>query len=529
MELNNNTGFSAPQPCYCNHPGDPPTYELTSSPHSRGIPSQDNANTQLPPPYSTLDTESYVGEWISNHSQGSWSRIVKRRGQIGYQYSFERNDAIPWAGNGRAFFTCGMKPRENHNEEAIRRVCEGAVIDLKVHRCECPECAVQHLQPVGRSCVPSISGHQLRYSMARHDLACSCQCFGVHSLPHPALSTPTTFGGTPQGTEVSERRSFEPAWKSEAQQGQFYWFRTIEKRGGFQLQCGINMNPGSRRSGEVPDLFFTCKMMPRAGYAQYDVTEICKNVALALKMHRTAKDEDCSVCDFRHVQGKRIGCPASIFSASRARFLHKMRRHDDVCSCRCFHVDAFGTPTVDDTSETQQLQTRTERQAVHRELAIQSNTLDQPWESTPDRRGERQEYWYWTRVVKNGDDIWHQYGVSERPTDDGPEFFFTCKMKSRRKGNERAILGACKAVAFSMSAHRSHGSCGYHRCACDFKSWRKRGGSGGCRVSWYHLTSKLIRRSVGYSMRRHDVLCSCACFEIETGEDPATSGPWLRD
>jgi hypothetical protein len=523
MDLNNNTGFTASQPCCCNHQGNPPAYESTSNPHSRGISSQNNANTELPPPYSTLDTESYVGEWTSNHTQGSWSRIVKRRGQIWYQYSFEKNDAIPWAGNGRTFFTCGMKPREGYNEEAIRRVCEGTVMDLKAHRGDCLDCAVQHIQTGGRSCLPSISGHQLRYSMARHDLTCSCKCFGLHSLPHPALSTPTTFGGTPQGTEASQPRSFEPAWKSEAQQGQFYWFRTIEKRGGFKLQCGINMNPGSRRSGEVPDLFFTCKMMPRAGYAQYDVTEICKYVALALKLHRTAKNEECSVCDFRHVQGKRIGCPASIFSTSRALFLHKMRRHDEACSCRCFHIDTFGTPVVDDTSGTPQPRRRTERQATHREPEIQRNTPDQAWEFAA---GISSIDSYWTRMVKNGDDIWHQYGVSERQSDGRPDFFFTCKMKPRKRRNEQIIREVCMEITSVMRGHRSTN---YHRCACNFQTWRKPGGPGGCRVSWYHLNKRITRNMIDFLMRSHDEVCSCGCFDIGSGEDADPSGQWLRD
>jgi hypothetical protein len=156
-------------------------------------------------------------------------------------------------------------------------------------------------------------------------------------------------------------------------------------------------------------------------------------------------------------------------------------------------------------------------------IGMRENTSNQGWESAPMRRSQREEYW--SRIFKNGDDIWYQYGVSKRPTDDGPEFFFTCKMKPRMKGNERAIREVCRVAAFSMRTHRSHGShADYHRCACNFKTWRDRGGSGGCRLSWYCLARRLIRYGVGYSMQRHDILCSCGCFDIGTGEEPTTSG-----
>ena len=341
--------------------------------------------------------------------------------------------------------------------------------------------------------------------------------------PYSSLNTSIAPGSTPQDIGIAHYRPPEPAWESEARDGQFYWFRTIRRDGQPQFQCGINTHNGTRHYGEVPDHFFTCGMMPRTGYTRSMITEACKNVALALKLHRKDRRGDCSVCDFRHAQGKWIGCPAGIFSTSRALFLHKMRRHDEACSCRCFHIDAFGTPIVDDTSGTPQPRTRTERQARHRELETQRNTPDQAWEFAA---GVSSIDPYWTRMVKNGDEIWQQYGISERQSDGRPEFFFTCKMSPRKGKNEQIIRELCMGIASIMRGHRSTN---YNRCACNFETWRKPGGPGGCRVSWYHLNKRITRNMIDFLMRSHDEVCSCGCFDIGSGEDADPSGQWLRD
>jgi hypothetical protein len=289
----------------------------------------------------------------------------------------------------------------------------------------------------------------------------------------------------------------------------------------------INTIQESRHYGEEPDLISTCKTMPRAGYTPSLVTESCREVALSLKSHRTADGQECSVCDFRHVEGKRIGCPATLLSTSRARLSQKMRSHDEACSCRCFHVDSYGAPTIDDSLGDPQLHARTEKHILNKELEIQSNTPDQKWELAS-RRFTNDIYWM--RAVKHDNDIWHQYGISERPNDDGPEFFFTCKMKSYRKGDEQKIRQVCKDVAANMRAHRSRGSADdYHRCACNFKTWRKGKELSGCHVSWYHLTDKMIKDCVGFDMAYHDRLCSCGCFDVQTGGDSNVSGQRLRD
>jgi hypothetical protein len=116
---------------------------------------------------------------------------------------------------------------------------------------------------------------------------------------------------------------------------------------------------------------------------------------------------------------------------------------------------------------------------------------------------------YWTRAVKSGDGIWHQYGVSERPTDSGPESFFTCRMKARTKRSEQTIRELCRLIASGMRARRS---ADYSRCTCNLKTWQNRRGPGGCHVSWYNLGARMTRSAIDYSMRHHDRLCSCGCF-----------------
>jgi hypothetical protein len=521
MDFNgNNINSAASQPF--GHTGQeaPPVYESASMSRSGGIVS----NTVLPPSYSTLNTESYVGDWILHYSRFFWTRTVERRGKTWYQYSIERDDTIPWAGNGSDFFTCGMMSCSGYSEENVTTTCEDVILALKTHRSQCLDCDIRYIPTNGQTCVLSSPGLQLKHHMAQHDVVCSCRCFDVHAPPRQTFYRSVASGSTPQETEIASRRSLGPAWDSEAQKGQFYWFRTIQQRDRPRFQCGINTNQEDRRYGEGPDLIFTCKMAPRAGYTKHGVTESCKEVALALRLHRTVEIQECSVCDFRHIQGKRIGCPASILSKSRARLLQKMRSHDEACSCRCFHVDMYGTPTIDESLETPQLHTRAERQALNRELEIQENTLDQKWELVPKVCDK-----YWTRAVKNGDDIWHQYGVSERPNDDGPEFFFTCKMKPRKGKSEQDIRKVCKRIASAMRAHRSTGRGDYHKCTCDFKTWRRRGGSGGCHVKWYSLGARILRSSVDIWMRNHDLLCSCGCFDTKTGDESNVSGQWLRD
>jgi hypothetical protein len=522
MEVNrNNIDSAASQPLGHTDQEAPPTYASASMSRSGGIPSQNYANTMLPPRYPTLNTESYVGDWVLHYSRFFWTRTVERRGKTWYQYSIERDDTIPWAGNGSAFFTCGMMPCDGYSEENVTTACEDIILALKTHRSQCLDCDIRYIPMNGQTCVQGSPGLQLKHHMVQHDVVCSCRCFDIHAPPRQTFHRPAASGSTPQGTEIAQRRSSGPAWESEAQKGQFYWFRTIAQCDRPRFQCGINTNQEGRRYGEVPDLVFTCKMTPRAGYTQNWVKESCKEVALALRLHRTVMRPECSVCDFRHVQGKRIGCPASILSQSRARLLQKMRSHDEACSCRCFHVDMYGTPTIDESLETPQLHTRAERQALNRELEIHENTLDQKWEFASAIFGEE---FYWMRTVMNDGDIWHQYGVSERPNDNGPEFFFTCKMEPRTKGFEKDIREVCKNVAAAMRAHRSYRSADYHRCACNFEVWRNRGGSGGCDVNWYHLIPRMIRNYVGFSMKHHDDLCSCGCFDTKTRDESVVSG-----
>lgn len=265
-------------------------------------------------------------------------------------------------------------------------------------------------------------------------------------------------------------------------------------------------------------------MKPRAGHTQGEIRETCKNVALALKRHRGTNSGHCNVCDFRLVQGERIGCPSGVSSVTRAQHLGMMRSHDEACSCRCFHIDSNRKATADDSSETAQLHTGTARQVVHQELEVPESVVDPAWESAPGRRSRCEDYW--TRAVKNGDDIWHQYGISERPSDGRPDFFFTCKMKPRVGRNEQPIRDNCKYIACMTRQHRSSR---YNRCTCSFQTWRKSEGSGGCRVRWYDLNARMSKYCMNAFMNQHDRLCSCGCFDVETGKDAATSSQHLRD
>lgn len=221
MELNNNTALTAPQPSFCTFQEGPPTYESTRNSDPEAELSVNSINTILPPPYSSLDTGSYVTDWVEHDSRIFWVRSIKRRGTTWYQYSIDKNDAVPWAGNGKAFLTCGRMPREGHSEERIREICESTAMLLEAHRQECSTCTVHHVQTSGGGCTPSMSGHHLRYSLTRHNVACSCRCFDVHVPPRQTLSTPTTFGSTSQGSEERQHHTPDPAWESEVVSGQF--------------------------------------------------------------------------------------------------------------------------------------------------------------------------------------------------------------------------------------------------------------------------------------------------------------------
>ncbi|KAH0031698.1 hypothetical protein KCU78_g2735, partial [Aureobasidium melanogenum] len=106
------------------------------------------------------------------------------------------------------------------------------------------------------------------------------------------------------------------------------------------------------------------------------------------------------------------------------------------------------------------------------EPEIPQASSDQDWKHIP---GRSQPYKnYWTRIIKNDDETWHQYGISQHATNGKPEFYFTCKNMPRKKGKEGAIQRACKLIASAMRAHRSDDN--YYRCTCDFETLRQPGG-----------------------------------------------------
>lgn len=151
--------------------------------------------------------------------------------------------------------------------------------------------------------------------------------------------------------------------------------------------------------------------------------------------------------------------------------------------------------------------------ALENESKVSQTTPDLDWEF----RGLEN---YWTRTIQRGHERWTQYGISQHSTAGKPDFFFTCKNKLREGKQEKDLRECCTIIASAMWMHRNHD---YHKCACDFETWRQRGGSGGCHVSWYHLVTRMFRYIVGGAMKRHDYWCSCGCFDVKS-EDCTVSG-----
>jgi hypothetical protein len=173
-----------------------------------------------------------------HYSRLFWTRTVERRGKIWYQYSIEGNDAFPCAGDGNAFFTCGMMLRNGYSEDNVTTNCEDVILALKIHRSQCLDCDIRYIPTNTRTCVLGSPGLLLKRCIEQHDVVCSCRCFDIHAPPRRASHIPVASGSTSQGTELAQRHSLDPAWASEAQKGQFYWFRTIRQRGLSRFQCG---------------------------------------------------------------------------------------------------------------------------------------------------------------------------------------------------------------------------------------------------------------------------------------------------
>lgn len=158
--------------------------------------------------------------------------------------------------------------------------------------------------------------------------------------------------------------------------------------------------------------------------------------------------------------------------------------------------------------------------ALENEAKVSQTTSDQEWEFAPSRSRRCEKYW--TRTIQRGDETWTQYGISQHATNGKPEFYFTCKNMLREGKKEKDLRECCILIASAMREHREPS---FHKCACDFRTWRQRGGSGGCHVSWYHLVTRMFRYIVGGFMKRHDWLCSCGCFDVKS-EDSTVSGQY---
>ncbi|KEQ65053.1 uncharacterized protein M437DRAFT_63710 [Aureobasidium melanogenum CBS 110374] len=144
---------------------------------------------------------------------------------------------------------------------------------------------------------------------------------------------------------------------------------------------------------------------------------------------------------------------------------------------------------------------------------VQRADPEQDWEFVSSKYGPRKSYW--TRVIQSGDETWTQYGISEQESDKKPDFFFTCKFRPRKQGNERSIRRFCQRAASTLKVHRSDD---YYRCRCTFETLRQPGGSSRCSVRWYHWITRLTRHTVMDYMELHDIMCSCGCFDVSTEE-----------
>lgn len=147
--------------------------------------------------------------------------------------------------------------------------------------------------------------------------------------------------------------------------------------------------------------------------------------------------------------------------------------------------------------------------SLENEPKVPQATSDPEWEFSPNKYGGVEKYW--TRTIKHGDEKWTQYGISQHATAGKPDFFFTCKNRLRKGRQEKDLRECCAIIASAMRMHRGPN---YHKCACNFETWRQRGGSGGCHVSWYHLDTRIFRYIVGAAMKWHDCWCSCGCFDV---------------
>ncbi|KAG2170090.1 hypothetical protein JADG_009829 [Aureobasidium aubasidani] len=226
------------------------------------------------------------------------------------------------------------------------------------------------------------------------------------------------------GTNAS---TLDKKWSSSGWNGRFYWYRTIGRCGKTWFQCGISANDRTPSSGK-PSHFFTCKLMPRVGYTEQKIMKACEETAKALKFHRGPTGGRCDSCDSRNVQEV---CTLGKYSMSRSQFRMMMDKHDKMCSCGCFDVGCHAISITE---------TSTSKLALGQNLELSDDLSAEKWTFVPEESSPAKAYW--TRIVKNGDETWNQYGVSkdhQTPHDDQPDFSFTCKVIPREGKSEQYI------------------------------------------------------------------------------------------
>lgn len=152
-------------------------------------------------------------------------------------------------------------------------------------------------------------------------------------------------------------------------------------------------------------------------------------------------------------------------------------------------------------------------------------------ESTPEQPGaiqidSRDEDWifhyiaghgsYWTRSITRSGKIQYQYGINEDyriSSTNKPDFSFTCKMMPKQGTSEERIRRLCALTAQVMRAHRG---IRYHRCCCDFSTLRDHRN---CWKAFFGVKRRFSAYLVRRTMKDHDSVCACGCFEAEMVED----------
>ncbi|KAI5245726.1 hypothetical protein E4T43_02993 [Aureobasidium subglaciale] len=311
--------------------------------------------------------------------------------------------------------------------------------------------------------------------------------YGTHSdALAPQLEDDNTPFNEMAALEDSDNdlRLSDMPWISSGWNKVFYWHRAIEQSGTTLYQYGISINENFHTTSG-PDHYFTCRMMPRPGFSRRRIVKVCEQTAQALKLHRGPTGANCNCCIFQKTRGSQTGCVYGSISTSRTQFRQSMDRHDLCCFCDCFGVNASVPPIIPTTPAAIDSVTTNEV------LPLEKRNIDQAWDFADTNPSHPTIY---TRTIKSGDQIWHQYGFnqpSRAGLTDTQEVFFTCKTTPRGGKNEQAIHQHCGLLVDTLRMHRLRK---YRGCNCTFKNLREENSK--CNARRYHLFARSAHADV---------------------------------